>query len=73
MVLTVPTRGIVTIEGSQEFVRKFFDHVRSEFVSELSFALRHDPAMKDKDFQVIETHHGPKESSLSIVEKTQTG
>lgn len=72
MVLTVPTRGIITIEGSQEFVRKFFDDVRSQFVNEVSYALKYDPAMKGKDFEVVETHHGSKETSLSVVEKTGT-
>lgn len=68
MVLTVPTRGVITIEGSNEFVRRFFDNVRSDFVGEISNALRFDPAMKGRDFEVIETSTD-KTTTLQIAEK----
>lgn len=67
MVLTVPSRGVITIEGSTEFVRKFFDDVRNDFVISLSNALAYDKSMTGRDFEIIETST-PKHTTLSIAE-----
>ena len=69
MTLTVPTRGIITIEGSPTFVKTFFDNVRTDFVRELSASLAFDSGMTGKDFEVIETKTSPKETTLEVVEK----
>lgn len=69
MVLTVPSRGVVTIEGSTTFVKTFFDNVKSDFVRELSSALAYDPSMAGKEFEVVETKSNPKETTLEVVEK----
>lgn len=41
-------------------------------VQTLTDALKFDPGMKGRDFEIIETRNGPKETSLSVAERTGT-